>query len=406
MIDQSIYKVFKRDKKVIIPDFGAFIHSEITDTADFNDLLNFDDGKIIAEIQKQQKLSEEEARNDLSEYVQGITKTLNQGIQHFFEGIGYLAQDPQGSYSIHKTESYADSINEEEVQEPAETDIIERQEQADDKAEISDYDQSEKPHLEHFNMETSSIQRKVDMELELVDDEDTLTIPTEEKRHTDIDSAYSYKPILSEEDENVQEYYQRKEKFYDETKKRSPFITAMMVAIPIILIGFAGYYYFNYYIPQDVQNTDDLQLSQLIPSLFVETPTVNNTEEVRVEEVVNEKKNKNESSSSNTNTDVSKSSKQPKPTASKSSASTPTTREAPRGQNITYSLILGSFKQENNADRLQQRLQEKGFEVDKFQRGNSLYFVGYEHIDGKSNALRLLTKIKEEESSAWITKKY
>jgi cell division protein FtsN len=180
----------------------------------------------------------------------------------------------------------------------------------------------------------------------------------------------------------------------------------MMVAIPIILIGFAGYYYFNYYIPQDVQNTGGLQLSQLIPSLFVDTPTVNNTEEVRVEEVVDEKKNKNESSTSTTNTDVSKSSKQPKPTASKSSASTPTTREAPRGQNITYSLILGSFKQENNADRLQQRLQEKGFEVVKFQRGNSLYFVGYEYIDGKSNALRLLTKIKEEESSAWITKKY
>ena len=62
MIDQAIYKVFKRDKKVIIPDFGAFIHSEITDTADFNALLNFDDGKIIAQIQKQQNLSEEDSK--------------------------------------------------------------------------------------------------------------------------------------------------------------------------------------------------------------------------------------------------------------------------------------------------------------------------------------------------------
>ena len=405
MIDQSIYKVFKRDKKVIIPDFGAFILSENTDTTDFNALLNFDDGKIIAEIQKQQNLSEEEARNDLSEYVQGITKTLNQGMQHFFEGIGYLAQDPQGSYSIHKTESFADSIKEEEVQEPKETDNIKRREQADHKAKISDYNQSEKPHLEHFNMETSSIQRNVDTEIELVDDEENLTIPTEGNRHTDNDSSYSYKPFLSEEDEDVQEYYQRKDKFYKQDKKRRPFTTALMIAMPIILIGFAGYYYYNFYIPQDVQNTDDLQQSQLIPSISVETPTESNTEEVPVVEVVDEKKNENESSLSTTNAEVSTSSNQPKPAAS-NSTSTPTTNDAPGVQNITYSLILGSFKQEDNADRLLQQFQEKGFEVGKFQRGNRLYFVGYEHIDGKSNALRLLSKIKEEESSAWITKKY
>ena len=56
MIDQSINEVFQRDKKVFIPDFGAIIYSEITDSIDFNNLLTFDDGKVIAEIQIQNHL--------------------------------------------------------------------------------------------------------------------------------------------------------------------------------------------------------------------------------------------------------------------------------------------------------------------------------------------------------------
>ena len=87
--------------------------------------MTFDNGKVIAEIQKQQSLPEEEARYVLSEYVQQIKDTLSQGNLHFFEGIGYLAKDAQGFYSIQETMSSTNLINEEEIQEPAALDINE-----------------------------------------------------------------------------------------------------------------------------------------------------------------------------------------------------------------------------------------------------------------------------------------
>ena len=52
MIDRCIFEVYNRDKKVFIPDFGAIIYSEYNDQIDFNDLLTFDDGKVVEEIQK------------------------------------------------------------------------------------------------------------------------------------------------------------------------------------------------------------------------------------------------------------------------------------------------------------------------------------------------------------------
>jgi hypothetical protein len=77
MIDQAINEVYKRDQKVFIPDFGAIFYSEASDSIDFNELLTFDDGKLIAEIQKQEYLSEEDARRALEEYLVSVKSTLD-----------------------------------------------------------------------------------------------------------------------------------------------------------------------------------------------------------------------------------------------------------------------------------------------------------------------------------------
>ena len=61
MIDQAINEVFQREKKVFVPDFGAFIYSEGTETIDFNAHLNFDDGKVISEIQEEKNQESEPA---------------------------------------------------------------------------------------------------------------------------------------------------------------------------------------------------------------------------------------------------------------------------------------------------------------------------------------------------------
>jgi hypothetical protein len=386
MIDHSIYEVFHRDKKVVIPDFGAIIFSEVTDTIDFSDLLTFDDGKVIAEIQKQQNLPEEEARYALSEYVQRITNTLNQGMLHFFEGIGYLAKDPQGSFFIHKTKPSPDEIGEENVPESEETGIDTHQEEIDANSNISEDSHDNKDNLDQSDVESAK-------------NEDYPPTTSKEEQNAPTDDEYSYKRLWSEEDENVQEYYKRKDNLYGHNKKRSPYITAMLVALPIILMGLAALYYFNYYIPQNVQDNDVLQQSQLSHSSSLGVPADNYAEKGQTKD---EEKNENESGSSDTNADDSQSSQQNPAADSPSSIDRPTSSEAKIGQNKNYSLIIGSFKEEHNADKLQQRFQKQGMEVSKFQRDNNFYFVGIEHIDGKYNAVKLLTKIREEEPNAWI----
>lgn len=399
MIDHSIYEVFQRDKKVVIPDFGAILFSEVTDTIDFSDLLTFDDGKVIAEIQKQQNLPEEEARYALSEYVQRIINTLNQGMLHFFEGIGYLAKDPQGSFFIHKTKPSPDLVSEEKVQESEETGIDIHQEDTDDNSNASEHRHDDKDYLDQPDIESASTQSKRSFNKSLANDEDYPPPASKEELNAPMDDEYSYKRLWSEEDENVQEYYKRKEKVSSHDKKRSPYLTAMWVALPLILMGLVALYYFNYYIPQDAQDTDDLQQSHLSRSLSSGIPADNYAEKAQT---TVEENNENDSGSSDTNADVSQSSQQNPAADSPSSIDTPSSTDATIGQNKTYSLILGSFKEEHNADKLQQRFEKQGMEVSKFQRDNNFYFVGIENIEGKNNAVRLLSKIREEEPNAWI----
>lgn len=407
MIDQSICVVYQQDNKVIIPDFGALIYSEVTEDVDFNDILTFDDGKVIAEIQKQQNLSEEEAQNALSEYVKDIVRTLDQGKSFFFDGIGYLDKDDQDSYSFRVIQPSSDLVNEDESREFEETVSDELNEQSENSDNISDFDLDENKELKESEIEAESSQiqedwDKMDLGEELIHAENSLEFPSEEEENSDKDGGFSYKPILSEEDEDVQEYYNRKEEFYDEGKKRNPYVMAMWIIIPLLLLGSSAYYYFNYYTPGVAQDKDVLD-QPYVSSLSSEKVSPKKpTEQANETSAKPSGKDEKESSSTPSKAEVPISRKQANPAVSSSVVESPTSHDVATEQNKTYSLILGSFKVEDNADRLRQRLNEQGMEVSKFQRGNNFYFVGFEHIEGKSNAVRMLTKFKNEEPAAWI----
>lgn len=399
MIDQSINEIFQRDKKVFIPDFGAFIYSEATETTNFNAHLNFDDGKIIAEIQKQQNVSEEEARDALNEYVQNITSTLNQGNIHFIGGIGYLAKNAQGSISLQDNMSSPSLNNEEEVQEPESIDTNENKVEGKNGADISNSNLDEQDQAEQMHMEIPEDQPKEDLEEQSTDDEySTLALSDEDSKILP-DNKYSYKPVLSEEDEDVQDYYKRKEEFYGEDKKHSPIRVLLWVVMLIIIPASAGLYYFNYYRTQEIQDQDNLPQSQLSHSISEETPAENAAEPAATVQAMEDE---HESSSPTSNADVSLSDEQ---ADQQSSIDSQTPGNATTSQKQIYSLIVGSFKKELNADKFQQRLLAQGIDVDKFRRSNNYYFVGIEQIEGKSKAVSMLTEIKKKEPNAWIIRK-
>jgi len=434
MIDQSIHEVYQRDKKVFIPDFGAIIYSEVTDKIDFNDLLTFDDGKIIAEMQKQQQISEEEARNELDEYVQRVKSALNQGQLHFFAGIGYLSKDSQGSYAIEKATSTTDDQSEAKEPEPAKAKkkqikkptsksvkkprtktkkevIVNEAVKGDEPVSEEEIDQVplkdqiEPIAEEEVDLESLKDQAEPVMDEELPNDANVELEAEEELLNVEEDDTFMYNPILSEEDENVQEYYKRKEKLNNQGKKRSTFATVMWILLPIILVAIAAFYYFNYYNSANAENKEEVKESNLSKSTSDEIKAVTPEEQMQTAQAVAEVKNENKAAGKTNEPDVPQTNKQKNPVASPAVSNSSKVSQTSSGQNKIYSLILGSFKVEDNADKFHQRLQEQGKDVSKFQLGNAFYFVGFEYIEGKSNAVQMLTEFQVEEPTAWIIRK-
>jgi cell division septation protein DedD len=291
-------------------------------------------------------------------------------------------------------------INEDKIQEPLPVDINENQYPPED---ITENPQEENNQVEQFDSENSNIPEKNNLDEDLTNDENTAPEISDEELNTNADKAFEYSPIYSEEDENVQEYYTRKEKFYNHNDKHSPLKIVMWIVIPIILMVPPGYYYYTNYISSNILENDELQQSQLPHSISDVAPT----DIIAMKaQAGNEKKINNVMSSRTENTETSRSGQITNANDSRSIIDTPNSGNAPIGQNKIYSLILGSFREKDNANKLVRRLQRQGKEVEIFQRGNSLHFVGFENIEGNSNAVKLLKEIKLKESDAWIIKKW
>ena len=412
MIDPCIYKVYKRDKKVFIPEFGAIIYSEASDTLDFNDLLTFDDGKVIEEIKAKHKLSEEKAREKLEEHVSNLKTKLEEGKSHLIRGLGYLFKNEQGSYAIQKSKPKLQptsdakpedseftppvdipeqSITAKEESSIEEDKILNEPEEAISPEEVepdlivgSEFEEPEE------NSEEESSTQETNSRFNLLDDED---------RPDDDEQPFTHQPVLAEEDEDIQEYYKRKDDYYSDEKSKRPLVAILAAVLAIIVIAAGLFYYFNYY-SSDIQltNNDVPEASSTAMSKneadaqIVKTNAVENTDKSDADIEIASKIQNTESNERKSVETV----ESAKPTLSDYSSN---------GKEKHYSLILGSFKVEHNANRYQEQLEGRGLEVSIFRRGGPFHFVGYEEIAGKSNAVRILAELREDEPAAWIIRK-
>ena len=415
MIDPCIYKVYKQDKKVFIPDFGAIIYSEVSDSIDFNDLLTFDDGKVVEEIQSKQKISEKEAKKALKEHIDKIKAKLEDGDSHLIRGLGYLYKDEQGSYAFQKKKPAPQAKEEkepeksnpvEEVVPPLQKESIETE-----KEEVHDPDSEiEPPQSEEIPVDEIEPDLIIGQELEEEKEteyEDSTVLGMEEKdgfaENTetlldDEEESYSYKPILSAEDENVQEYYKRKDDYDNGENKRRPIFTIIAATVIVLLLAAFVLYYFNFYSGDKTQISDNASMSSTKTALSEEVKNNNGSETPASNEENVENENLQEANPEASSTlEEEINSREPDTKVISSTSSF----EATKNDKI-YSLILGSFKVERNADNFKKHLTSQGIDVNIFRWGGNFHCVGYEQIAGKSNAVKLLAEMREEEPSAWI----
>jgi hypothetical protein len=365
MIDQCIYKVYQRDKKVFIPDLGAIIYSEYNDDVDFNEHLTFDDGKVVEEIQKQQFLSEEEARNALEEYVQDIKSSLGKGKLHFFGGIGYLSKDEKGSCFLQKSKPEKAKKTKSSPKKSEPSTAVENSpfDPIDERVPFdkgSPDDESSPPWSDAYSDESSSSETNFS------------------------DSADPYNYVESEEPE-------RPGVIYREERSRNPLKTVFWIVVPILILAAGAYYYFNYYPSDEQAGKGDLPttISEALNKEKTSTPEEDNSTENEI--------NASESGDAQSG----------KLTTPSTSEVTPIIDTPADGGDVlneskTYCLVLGSFKVERNADRYEQRLLSRGMDVKKFRGKDNFYFVGVDQIRGKTNAVKRLTETRQQYPNAWI----
>lgn len=372
MIDQYIFEVFQRDKKVFLPDFGAFIYSAFNDAVDFNDLLTFDDGKVVAEIQKQQSISENEARNALNNYIQDIKNTLDQGKLHFIEGFGYLAKEENGAVTLRKA-AHDDMDDSESASGRPDDDIFPLDPSSSSDNEANDNDipsPFEKQEQQDWNNlltdnETDGFQ------------EEPSELPADE------DETFSFG--ASNEEVTADAYEEELEIDYTEKKGNRALKTAVWMLIPILLLAAAAFYYFSFYEGQEIAEQRELPKT-ISEALLVKTPEQPESEKAPAEE------------EPKTSPSVEQASQNESKAVSEDSGLNITAEDEAK----TYCLVLGSFKEERNADKYLKRLQSGGMVTSKFKGRNDFYFVGIENIPGKSKAIKQLSNVKADHPNAWI----
>ncbi len=99
MINKLLITCLQRNKRLIIPDLGAFIRKNIDGVGVilvFVPFLKKDDGVLLSAIESWAGIEADDAKEILKEYVSQIKNSLDTRGQYVIEGVGVLKYDANG----------------------------------------------------------------------------------------------------------------------------------------------------------------------------------------------------------------------------------------------------------------------------------------------------------------------
>ena len=96
MVNKIIADYLKAGKRIVIPQFGAFLHRDTDGGVVFVSFLRKDDGVLAGQLSATYGLSSEEAYGVIAEYVSQIKKSVTERGCFVVEGVGQLKIDSNG----------------------------------------------------------------------------------------------------------------------------------------------------------------------------------------------------------------------------------------------------------------------------------------------------------------------
>ncbi len=352
-MEQYILELIKDNNRVIIPNFGAFIVAkEKGFTILFNNFLSFNDGLLVEHVMKKENVDKLEATDRVNHFVERINKTLDTTGKYTLKGLGEFTKDSTGILRF----SQAEELN----------------------TQFAGAEGAEEPE----EKESEEL-----LDLEGVPEEEPVTNAEgveEKKEETTVIAPPPVEttPEPEPKPEPEPEKYEPSSKdIHKEEKKKETMALFIVLFILIPLIGFGIYYFF---FAGNGEKEKKIKPRQEIVKKPAITPiTTNNKKESKIvagpESTVKEKNQQVKEQTGSTAV------KKPAVTSRR------------------HFIIVGSFKEEANANKYAETMRNKGFDTPVTIPRNGMYLVGVESFSSLTQAMKrqeeLLNKYKLE---SWI----
>ncbi|HEX2936872.1 MAG TPA: SPOR domain-containing protein [Bacteroidales bacterium] len=344
MINRYIKELLNDHNRVIVPDLGAFLYKgESSKTMYFNEFLRFNDGLLLNYIAEQTKMDKIEAAKQIKAYVEETNKNLQAKKKVVIEGIGYLYLDENDKIQLQSDiipEPQTDGLQDKSSFTIEETKVPETIEPIFTSEKYTDEPKSEVKSSVSFDFP----ENKRDQTLpEVKSDKSAFQASS----RTQVKSA----PSAS-----------RKKNTVPPAKNRT---FLWIASIAVIIIISLLYLFIIKPLYQNNTISKKAGISNANLDTIVNANTVADSTKDNIKSV---------------------------------------TKTAPiETSRHKYRLVVGCFVQENNADKVVQKLINQGFSAEKFAKIEQMYFVSIASFSNKASAEKYLRELKSKgHKEVWI----
>jgi cell division septation protein DedD len=359
-MNEYLIELFKEENTVIIPGLGALtVVNRATNELMFMSYLKHNDGTLEKYIAHKDGIEKEVAKGKVEQYVQEISNVIENGGTFNIAKIGFFSKDASGEVQFSAIENEKGNTI---TPTPLVTKVEEKVEEIQEfsKEEISPVienieQKAEEPVISKLVEKKNSVEEAVSeiKEIPIATEEPKIVPATEEEQwNDDLDL-----PPLNYQPERPKKAILEKTK---RDKKPQRNTTVWLLLLGLLIFGGASYIGFNYsdlkekipFLASKKETIEVLSIEEIEePSDIVEEEEF--SEDVQDEIIEEEKTTVVEEPVAKP--EVKKTEKQPK------SAPIVTSTGLRVDKNLPIQIIIGSFGEEANANRLVEKLQTQGF---------------------------------------------
>ncbi|WP_430814307.1 HU family DNA-binding protein [Carboxylicivirga sp. RSCT41] len=362
-MENYILSLIKENNRVIVPNFGAFIVAKENGfSVLFNNFLSFNDGLLVDHIVEKEGISREEVEKKVDEYVVNLKQELDEKGSYSIKGLGTFTKDATGILRFEQSDELADSDTIEES--------VAEEKNTDDLLDIDNTD-SEKEDLQEPSV-TPVAASSLNETTPIAEFEDDIKPEEETKEPTGSVSDFEKEEINSTEEKDpvaiANKYLEE-----DNSKRNRSIAIFLSLFILLPLIGFSVYFFLikdnspakTEQQIADVQKTDKVELEPAAGTIEAGPDTAK--QQIEEPEAIPE----------------------PEPKVYK-----------------PHQLIVGSFSNEANAEKMIQKLKEKGYDQSFWFMHNNRYLVSLESFAKVYEAQARQEEIlNSERMESWIITK-